>query len=112
MIKVGHKGKAKYWGSYEVLKVAQLKKPIPLHSKELGDVMFKPALVKIKWEDGSKEFWCCPYWIGPSGKERFAQYAAMVSERALSGLLLEAIEEDFFSRRFLVRLAKVIEGKL
>ena len=72
MIKVGHKGKARYWGPYEVLKVAQLRKPIALHSKELGDVLFKPALIKIKWGDGSKEYWCCPYWIGPTGKERFA----------------------------------------
>lgn len=112
MIKVGHKGKARYWGPYEVLKVAQLHKPIPLHSKELGDVFFRPALIQIKWEDGSKEYWCCPYWIGPTGKERFAQYAAMIPEHVLGELLAEAIDQNFFSKRFLSRLADVIEGRL
>jgi len=112
MIKVGHKGKAKYWGHYEVLKVAQLSEPPLLHSEELGDVVFEPTLLKIRWENGDEEFWCCPYWIGPEGKGRFAQYASMLPEHHLGELLAEAIKQDFFSKSFLSQLAKVIEEKL
>ena len=112
MIEEGYKGRAKYWGSYEVLKVAKLPKPIPLHSDELGHVLFKPTLVKIRWETGDEEFWSCPYWIVREGKERFAQYASMLSEHDLGELLSEAIKQNFFSKRFLSRLAKVIKEKL
>ncbi|MGD0854716.1 MAG: hypothetical protein ABSA18_02805 [Dehalococcoidia bacterium] len=50
MIKIGHKTKSKYWGVFEVTKVAKLTEPVVCHSEEKGEALFNPILVKIQWE--------------------------------------------------------------
>jgi hypothetical protein len=115
MIKVGQKKKAKYWGNFIVRRVAQLKKPVECRSKEIGTALFNPTLVQIDWEippsEDMHEFWF-PYWITIGGKERYGQFAPMIGENALLGLLQEAIGQDFFSTAFLESLGKAISVEL
>ena len=115
MIEVGHQGDARYWGKYTVRKVARLKKPVECQSRKIGKALFNPTLVKIGWEsppsDDKNEFWF-PYWITIQGKEKYAQFAPMIGEKALLELLENAIGKDFFSSDFLRRLNKAIFKKL
>ncbi len=115
MIQVGQKSKAKYWGKYSVKKVAQLKKPVECHNDEQGVVFFEPTIVQLEWEkppsDDNNEFWF-PYWMIIGGKEKYAQFAPMIGEKALLELLRSAIRQDFFSKGFLRNLNRVITGKL
>ena len=115
MIKVGQTKKARYWGKYEVKDVVQLKKPIVCRSKEIGAALFQPTIVRIKWEvppsSDKHEFWF-PYWISIEGKEKYGQFAPMIGENALLELFEGAIDRGFFSKSFLKRLNKKINGVL
>lgn len=115
MIKEGQKKKAKYWGNFEVKKVAKLKKPILCHSKDIGQAEFMPTIVQINWEvppsPDKHEFWF-PYWITINGKEKYGQFAPMLGKDSLLELLKEAIEKEFFDKQFLSQLMKAIEIKL
>ena len=115
MIKEGQRKKAKYWGEFTVEKVVQLKDPGTGYNKELGEVIFKPTLVQIRWEgrcpDDEYEFWF-PYWITTKGKEKYGQYAPMMNEGSLLELLQEAIGREFFSENFLHQLRETITDKL
>lgn len=115
MIQVGQQSKAKYWGKYSVKKVAQLKKPVECHNDEQGVVFFEPTIVQIEWEkppsSDNNEFWF-PYWVIIGGKEKYAQFAPMIGEKALLELLQDALEQDFFSKGFLKGLSKAVTGKL
>ena len=46
------------------------------------------------------------------GKEKYGQFAPMISKNALLQLLDEAIKHDFFDRQFLVDLERSIRMKL
>lgn len=108
MIRAGQRKKAKYWGSFTVEKVAMLSKPVQVHSDEVDRALFNPTLVKIKWDANEfhHEFWF-PYWIAINGaKEKYGQFAPMMSEDALLELLKEAIGQGFFTRSFLSQLHK------
>jgi hypothetical protein len=111
----GQKGKARYWGNYSVKKVAKLKSPVLCHSEQVGEVEFSPTIVQLEWEvspsPDKNEFWF-PYWIKIRGKEKYGQFAPMIGKGALLDLLDEAIKQDFFDRKFLVDLARIIETKL
>jgi len=115
MIQVGQQKKAKYWGRFEVKKVARLKKPVECHCEEVGTAFFNPTIVKIQWDkspsDDKHEFWF-PYWITIGGKEKYGQYAPMIGEKALLELLRNAIEQDFFTREFLLQLNEMINNVL
>jgi len=111
MIKIGHKTKSKYWGVFEVTKVAKLTEPVVCHSDEKGEALFNPTLVKIQWEKPPSkdlhEFWF-PYWITIDGKERYGQFAPMIGENALLELLKDAMKQEFFSNKFLDQLSEAI----
>jgi hypothetical protein len=117
VIKVGQARQVRYWGAFDVIKVAKLQKPILCHSEEVGEVEFNPVLAYIMWcsrppcEEDPNWFWF-PYWITVKGKQRYGQFAPMIGEKALLELLEEAIKQDFFSEAFLRRLALKIEGHL
>jgi len=115
MIEVGQKSKAKYWGKYNVKKVAHLKKPVECHNDEQGVVFFEPTIVQLEWEKSpsgdNNEFWF-PYWMIIDGKEKYAQFAPMIGEKALLELLQDAMGQDFFSDEFLQNLKKTIDKKL
>ena len=112
MIKVGQRKHAKYWGSFTVEKVAMLSKPVKLKSEVVGRVLFNPTLVKIVWDKNfSHEFWF-PYWITTYGKEKYGQFAPMMTEDNLLDLLQEAIRQDFFTEIFLRQLSKTISVRL
>jgi len=118
MIKEGYRSKATKWGSYTVRKVVRLDKPVECFSREKGQALFNPTLVKLEWDDppsdDRNEFWF-PHWItwaDIDGKERYGQYSPMIGEKALLELLENAITEDFFSRSFLVELNKATSTKL
>lgn len=118
MIKEGQQHEAGYWGNFRVKKVAQLKKPVVCHSYIRGKALFEPTLVKIEWEKAPSadkhEFWF-PYWItwvDIDGKQRYGQGAPMIGEASLFELLKKAIQEDFFSDKFLHKLQKTITDKL
>lgn len=116
MIYEGYKSHATYWGNYEVKKVVKLDKEVECHSKEKGRCLFNPTLVKLEWETppskDKNEFWF-PYWITiGEQKEKYGQFAPMIGENALIELLGKAIDADFFSRDFLVKLHQTIEKKL
>jgi len=110
MIKEGQQKRARYWGKFEVKKVAQLKHPVPSYSNEVGEALFNPTLVQIEWENGGHEIWF-PYWITIKGKEKYGQYAPMMGEDSLLELLQEAIRKEFFSENFLDQLHKSIIDK-
>ena len=78
-------------------------------------VFFEPTIVQIEWEkppsDDKNEFWF-PYWMIIGGKEKYAQYAPMIGEKALLELLEDAIKQDFFSKGFLQNLKRAIDDKL
>ena len=112
MIKEGQQSKTRYWGEYEVIKVVQLKAPESAHSAEVGEALFKYTLVQIRWKgDGGYNFWF-PYWTTIKDKERYGQYAPMMSEDSLLELLQEAMRKEFFSENFLHQLHKTIADKL
>jgi len=111
MIKEGQQKRAKYWGKFIVKKVAQLKHPVPSHSNEVDETLFSPTLVQIEWENGGHEFWF-PHWITIKGKERYGQYAPMMSESSLLELLQEGIRRGFFGDNFLHQLQGTITDKL
>lgn len=115
MIKVGHRSSTKYWGGYEVVKVAKLSNPVQCHSEEVGEVLFNPTLVKIAWDKAPSwdkhEYWL-PYWITIGGKEKYGQFAPMIGENALLELLENSIEQDFFSPEFLSKLSATIEKRI
>jgi hypothetical protein len=115
MIKEGHTKRIKYWGKYKVKKVVQLKQPVTCHSEEIGEAEFMPTIVKLEWEkppsSDKNEFWF-PYWLKVRGKWKYGQFAPMIGEDALLQLLKEAIEQDYFSRQFLMRLTESIKGIL
>lgn len=115
MIEVGQHKRAKYWGEFDVKKVAQLSRPVKCYSEEKGEALFNPTLVKIQWEkepsSDKHEFWF-PYWITIDGKEKYGQFAPMIGENALLELLEKAIEQDFFTHEFLSKLYTTIEKHL
>ncbi len=118
MIKEGYRSKAKDWGNYTVKKVARLRKPVECFSKDKGEALFNPVIVKMEWDtppsEDKNEIWF-PYWItwsDVSDKERYGQYAPMIGEKALLELLQNAIKQDFFSKGFLQNLKRAIDGKL
>jgi hypothetical protein len=109
VIKAGEKHRTKYYGHFTVKKVAELPEPLVYETKQWGKTVFRPVLAQIEWQDGKKEFWL-PYWIGPVNKERYGQYAPMMGERELLLLLLEAIKQKFFSKKFLSKLSAQINN--
>jgi len=115
MIKEGQRKKARYWGNFSVKKVVKLRSPILCYSKEAGKVEFMPPIVQIEWEtppsSDNNEYWF-PYWVKIGGKEKYGQFAPMIGKNALLQLLKEAIEKDFFDKRFLIELTKNIETRL
>jgi len=115
MIKVGQQSKAKYWGKYTVRKVARPKKSVECHNTEQGVVFFEPTIVQLEWEkppsEDKHEFWF-PYWMTIEGKEKFGQYAPMIGEKTLLELFQDAIEQSFFSDKFLNDLRRAISDKL
>ena len=115
MIKEGQQKQARYWGRFTVKKVARLVQPVRCNSKEIGEALFNPTLVKIEWEhapsDDKNEFWF-PYWISIKGQERFGQFAPMMGESSLLDLLTNAIRQEFFSEHFLKELEKCLKEKL
>jgi hypothetical protein len=118
MIKEGYRSKAKDWGKYTAKKVVNLDKPIECYSQDKGRALFNPTIVKLEWEnppsDNKHEIWF-PYWItwsDISNKERYGQYAPMIGEKALLELLEKAVQQDFFSKRFLKKLHKTINDRL
>jgi hypothetical protein len=115
MLKVGQKRNTRYWGMRTVRKIANLKKPVKCHSKEVGDVFFSPIIAKIEWDDspyGERYAFWFPYWITINNKEKYGQFAPMIGEKALLELLEEAISQNFFSRSFLKKLDKLVTQKL
>jgi hypothetical protein len=115
MIEEGDERKAKYWGKFKIQQIAKLSEPVRCFSKEIGEALFNPTLVKIEWQnapsDDKHEFWF-PYWISIKGKERYGQFAPMMGERSLLELLTNAIKQGFFSDDFLRELHKVITNEL
>ena len=115
MIQVGQRKQTKYWGKRTVTKIARIKKPVECYNPEQGLVFFEPTIVQVEWEkppSGDKnEFWF-PYWMIIDGKEKYAQFAPMMGEKALLELLQDALEQDFFSKGFLKGLSKAVTGKL
>jgi hypothetical protein len=118
MIKEGQEKKATYWGNFRVKKVAQLKKPMVCYSDVKGKALHEPTLVKIEWEKAPSadkhEFWF-PYWItwaDIDGRQRYGQGAPMIGEASLLELLEKAIQEEFFSNKFLHQLHRSITDKL
>ena len=111
----GRRGTAKYWGDYQVKKVAKLKTPVHCRSKQAGEVEFMPTIVQLEWETSpssdTNEFWF-PYWVRVGGKEKYGQFAPMIGKKALLELLDEAIKQDFFDKEFLVGLSESISAKL
>jgi len=107
MIKPGEWHTVKYWGKFRINKVAELPQPLTFDTPQWGQTSFRPTITEIEWQDGNKEFWF-PYYIGPSGKEKYGQYAPMMGEKELLALLQEAIRQKFFSIEFLSELVKAI----
>ena len=107
MIKPGQWRKAKYWGRFRINKVAEPEKPLISDTPQWGRTRFRPTISEIQWENGNKEFWF-PYWIGSEGKERYGQYAPMISENVFLALFKEAIRQQFFSQKFLSALRETI----
>lgn len=110
MIKPGEWHRAKYWGRFHINKVAELPEPAVFDTPQWGKSSFRPTITEIQWENGNKELWF-PYYIGPVGKERFGQYAAMIAEKEFLALLREAIRQQFFSEEFLSDLGKATRGE-
>ena len=110
MIKPGEWHRAKYWGRFHINKVAELPEPVVFDTPQWGKSSFRPTIAEIQWENGNKELWF-PYYIGPVGKERFGQYAAMMAEKEFLALLREAIRQQFFSEEFLSDLGKATGGE-
>ena len=118
MIQEGYRSKATKWGNYTVREVVRLSEPVECFSKDKGEALFNPTMVKLEWDtppsDDRNEFWF-PYWITwaeVDGKERYGQYSPMIGEKALLELLEGAITQDFFSKSFLVSLSQAISNKL
>ena len=118
MIKEEQEKKATYWGNFKVKEVAQLNKPVVCYSDVKGKALHEPTLVKIEWEKprstDKNEFWF-PYWItwaDIDGKQRYGQGAPMIGEASLLELLKKAIQDEFFSTKFLHQLHKNITDKL
>ena len=79
MIEEGQRKHRRYWGWCTVEKVANLSKPVEVHSEEIDKALFNPTLVKIKWDNEGfhHEFWF-PYWIAISdAKEKYGQFAIL-----------------------------------
>jgi hypothetical protein len=115
MIHVGQKKEARYWGKFEVKKVARLKKAVACQCEDIGAALFEPTIVQIEWEkppSGDKNEYWFPYWITIGGKEKYGQFAPMIGEKALLGLLEDAVQQDFFSESFLRGLSRVMKQKL
>ncbi|MFH1718888.1 MAG: hypothetical protein ABIF19_16150 [Planctomycetota bacterium] len=113
MIKVGKRSKAKYWGGFEVQDLVTLDSPVKCFSTEKGQVDFNPTIVKIAWDrypSGDKHELWFPYWIKIDGKEKYGQYAPMIGQKALLGLLSKAIDHGFFENDFLEGLGRKIAG--
>jgi len=112
MIKEGEQRKTRYWGEYEVTKVVQLEEPELAYSAVVGEARRKYTFVQIRWKaDGQYKLWF-PYWVTIKGKERYGQYAPMMSEASLLELLDKAIRKEFFSQNFLNQLRKTITDEL
>lgn len=118
MIGVGEEHTAGNWGNFRVKKVAQLKKPVVCYSYVKGKALHEPTLVQIEWEKARSadkhEFWL-PYWItwaDINGKQRYGQGAPMIGEASLLELLKKAIQEEFFSNKFLHELHEAVTDKL
>ncbi len=111
MIKPGEWHKAKHWGRFLINRVVELPEPAISYTEKWGETSFRPVLAEIQWENGTRQFWL-PYYIGPIGKERYAQFAPMVSEVQFMGLLTQAISQGFFSQEGLSQLAAVIDDAL
>jgi len=81
----------------------------------MGEALFNPTLVKIEWEkppsEEKHEFWF-PYWISIKGREKYGQFAPMMGESSLLELLVNAMNQGFFSEYFLRELNKRITDKL
>ena len=95
------------WGRFFINKVVELPQPVISHTDKWGETWFCPVLAEIQWENGAREFWF-PYYIGPVGKERYAQFAPMVSESQFVELVRGAITQGFFSSESLGQLTASI----
>jgi hypothetical protein len=107
VINPGDWHKASHRGRFLVKKVAELPQPAVSHTEKWGETSFRPVLAEIQWENGAREFWF-PYYIGTVGKERYAQFAPMVSETQFFELMEGAIDQGFFSHEALARLETVV----
>jgi len=106
VIKPGEWHEARVWGRFHINKVAELPQPVIFDTARWGPrTSFRPVIAEIEWQNGNKEFWF-PYWIGPEGKERYAQYSPMMGEEELLALLREAMDQQFFGQVFLSQLAQ------
>jgi len=63
--------------------------PVLCHSKQVGEVEFKPTIVQLGWEippsSDNSDFWF-PYWVKIRGK-KYGQFAPTIRKNALLQLL-------------------------
>lgn len=111
MIEVGHQGRARGLGSYEVLKRVKLEEPEEYYDDE-GKIFFHPILAQIEWKrTGNIELWLTYYRQREGKKPIFAgQFAPIVREDSLVELLSGAIDQGFFSRHSLSTLQQAISA--
>jgi len=92
---------------FTIKKVVRLAEPERFKSVR-GSEEFDPLLILGEHKDGKQEFWF-PYWIAINGKWRYGQFAPLFSEAIFFELLKQAIDQDFFSKRFLSKLSHELE---
>lgn len=109
MIEVGHQGRARGLGGYEVQKRVQLKEPEEYYDDE-GKKFFHPILAQIKWKNtGNVELWLTYYRQREGKKPRFAgQFAPIMREDSLVEVLSGAIDQGFFAPHSLSILQQAI----
>lgn len=122
-LKVGDTVTPKYKGEiiaeYKVIGIAKLGEPRHYITTTVGEEVFNPTIVLLEATTdaypelgkGHKEVWF-PYWITRQDKERYGQFAPMLTEKVFLELLKEAIKQGFFSKDFLKDLAYELEGVL
>jgi len=111
MIEVGHQGRARGLGGYEVLKRVKLEEPEEYYDDE-GKKFFYPVLAQIKWKrTGNIELWLTYYRQREGEKPIFAgQFAPIMREGSLVELLSGAINQGFFAPRSLSILQQAISA--
>lgn len=107
MIKPGEWYTPKLWKRFCVRKVAELPSPSVFPTRKWGQTGFRPIMAEVERENGTKALWF-PYYIGPVGREKYVEYAPVLSGEEFLALLQEAIGQDFFSERFLGELESAI----